>query len=159
LHKSRVALSDTQKAIWRHARRGPTPAVQPPRARHTMTSKKARSRARSGRLQRLVRRSGLAGSSATRMCRPHLHRITPCTTSVRSVSRAPGITLCTTGTPHNEPAYHTLHNGHVHAARLAERAFRKRDSLHHIKKEGRSRAPDAERFGIQLPQARCTGSR
>jgi hypothetical protein len=96
--------------------------------------KTERSRARSGRLQRLVRRSGIGRSSVTRMRRPHHFGIRPCTTSVRSLSRpahdharhtgllteprSSGITLPITGFQHNGPSYNSLHN------RLsAQRAF------------------------------------
>jgi hypothetical protein len=42
------------------------------------------------------------------------------------------IRLPITGNQHNRRSYHTRHNGHQHAARKAQRAFRERDSPHHI---------------------------
>jgi len=59
--------------------------------------------------------------AASRMRRPHLHTITPCTTCLNLNHTQHTIRLPITGTPHNEHSYHTLHNGLGHATRLAQR--------------------------------------
>ena len=84
------------------------------RERSVLLSKNQRSCARSGRLQRRVRRPDFGRSHAPRMCRPHRHRTTPSTTGVRSESRSPGITRGTTG----------VHLNHTHLeSRCPQRAF------------------------------------
>jgi hypothetical protein len=62
----------------------------------------------------------------------HAHQESRCPERTHSTTGL-RTTPCTTGTPHNGRSYHTLHNGCLHAARLAQRAFRKRNSPHHIK--------------------------
>ena len=125
----------------------------------TRVSKTHRSRARSGRLQRRVRCSGIRHSG----CHPH-GMTTPARnhagiTGVRSEPRSSRITPCTTGlnrnhVQHNEPSYHTLHN-ELSAQRAlvpllhnglgttepAYRAFNKRDPPHQIKTRNVGHAP------------------
>ena len=105
-------------------------------------SKSQRSRARSGRLQRRVRRSGLGQSG----CRPHgpttpawyhtWHNerssvsrpsgITPCITGVNRNHAQHTITRPRTGAPHNGLSSHARHNGRTaqraSVPRLTERA-------------------------------------
>jgi len=165
-----------------HAPRTPNGGVQLPRARQNKCLKSQRSRARSGRLERCVRRSGRHRSG----CLPHApttpaysHAGTP---GVRSEPRASGITpgrtsvdlnhaplesprperassttglrttRGTTGTQHNAPAYHTGITG-AGTTEEAQRAIQNRDRLIKPKTGRRSRSPDAERFAVQPPRA------
>jgi hypothetical protein len=81
--------------------------VQPPRAHPETPSKTVRSRARSGRLERHVRRSGFCHSG----CRPHVPATRTWnhtgTTGVWSGSRPSGITPSTTSLDLNH-AQHTI---------------------------------------------------
>jgi len=121
----------------------PTPAVQPPRARHKMTSK-ADDLAREA-----VGCNGLFGvpvaitRAASRLRRPHHRGITLCITGLNLNHAQHKTRLPITGTPHNEPSYHTLHNGRGHAARPAERAFRKRN-LPQAQQKGMAITPPRE---------------
>jgi hypothetical protein len=108
-----------------------------------------------------------------------------CTTGVGSESHASGITPCTTGLErnyvqhttrlpttsalHHELSYHTLHNGQsaqrtfvprLHNGRLHDGGgttgvLEARFAAFHQNMGCRSRSPDAERPGVQLPRARC----
>jgi hypothetical protein len=100
---------------WYGYQKPPNGGVQPPQAHPETLSKSERSRARSGRLERFVRRSGRDRSG----CQPHAPT-TPSwyhigTTGVRSGSRAAGSTPCTTGRARNHaplgshPAQRALH--------------------------------------------------
>ncbi len=78
-------------------------------------------------------------------------------------------TLPITDVPHNEPAYHAPHHGqsaprgfvpHPAPQASARRKWhpgRSGSAIRSIisKKVWRSRSPDAERFAVQLPRARC----
>jgi hypothetical protein len=145
-------------------------------ALHRMPSKCLRSRARSGRLQRRVRRSGRRLSG----CQPHApatparyhacitglhlnhtqHTITHCTTRLQPNHTQHTIRLPIAGAQHNERSYHTRHNGQsaqrAFVPRPAPRAWARR-SRHdgrsqiapaiQIRREAcRSRSPDAERL-------------
>src|SRR6266498_5464701 len=112
----------------------PNVRVQPPRAHPEPPSKTLGSRARSGRLERHVRRSGRRRSG----CRPHApttasenhagttgvdqnhaqHTPPPGRTSFERNHAQHTIRLRTTGAPHNGLSYHILHNG-----RTAQRAL------------------------------------
>jgi len=123
----------------------------------------------------------------SRMRRPHLHRITPgitgvlaephpaqnhaCITGVLAEPRPAGITFsttslqhtgpayhaCTTCLQHNERSYHTLHNGRWHDGAGTTGVQEAQFATSPSKTECQPRAPDAERFGIQLPRARWVG--
>jgi hypothetical protein len=146
--------------------------------------KNQRSRARSGRLHRRVRRPGRDRSLATRMRRPHHPGITPCTTGLnrnhahlvsreaqrvliwnhapleshfpQRAFRTTGVrtTLCTTSFQHNGPAYHACTTG-IRTTEIAQRAARKPDSPH-PKRKGNDNcaATGAERAAHQL-RPRC----
>jgi len=173
-----------QKRDADHVPRTPNGLPLSRRARRALLPKKQRSRARSGRLQRRVRRPGRRRAHATRMRQPHQHSTTPSITGVRSVSRTFGIThgttgrdlnhaqhtttLPRTGAQHHGRAYHTRHNGPSAPRACVPRRHNgllhdgvgttglqdARFAASHPKKERRSRSPDAERVGIQLPRAR-----
>src|SRR6266545_7300956 len=144
-------------------------------ALHKATSKKQRSRARSGQLQHRVRRSSRQSSA----CLPHVPT-TPawyhaCTTSVNLEPRQKGITRgttglnlnhthlesrcperaisttgdrttpCITGNQHNRLPYHTLHHGLLHDGAGTTGVWEARFASIHIKKGCQRRSLDAER--------------
>jgi hypothetical protein len=159
-------------------------AVQLPQARCYCVSKTHRSRARSGRLQRRVGRSGIRRSCATRIRRPHPHRITPARRAVRSGSHAaPNHAQYNGSRTASRPAHNQVaHNGgsaqraviphsaqraiRIMGARTtsAQRAWARRRGHNRrpssaircikSKKGKRPRSPDAQRFAVQLPRAR-----
>src|SRR6266545_4912022 len=154
-------------------------------ALHKATSKKQRSRARSGQLQHRVRRSSRQSSA----CLPHVPT-TPawyhaCTTSVNLEPRQKGITRgttglnlnhthlesrcperaisttgdrttpCITGNQHNGRPYHTLHNGLLHDGAGTTGVWEARFASIHIKKGCQRRSLDAERAALKLPPRRA----
>jgi len=121
---------------------------------------------------------------ASRMRRPHRHRITPArrafgwdhaqreshpaqqalngttpSTRSRCPERASSITGLrttprTTGNQHNGASYHTLHNGLLHDGAGTMGVQGAKFGASNRKKGCQPCPPDAERFGIQLPRAR-----
>src|SRR6266498_3850970 len=89
---------------------------------------------------------------ATRMRRPHRHNARR-HDGRQSEPRASGITLPVTSLPQNERSYH-IGTTRADTTERAQRAFRMRDSPHHIEKRSANHvATDAERVGHQLPRA------
>src|SRR6266508_3527903 len=90
---------------------------------------------------------------ATRMRRPHRHNARR-HDGRQSEPRASGITLPVTSLPHNERSYH-IGTTRADTTERAQRAFRMRDSPHHIEKRSANHvATDAERPALQLPPRR-----
>jgi hypothetical protein len=88
------------------------------------------------------------------MRQPRSSGITPCITGLNLFHAQHNTRLPITGNPHNEPSYHTLHNGRGHATRPAWRAFHTRDSLHPQQKGVAitlSREPNGLRFNRAAP--------
>src|SRR6266545_6337243 len=91
---------------------------------------------------------------ATRMRRPHRHNARR-HDGRQSEPRASGITLPVTSLPHNERSYH-IGTTRADTTERAQRAFRMRDSPHHIEKRSANHvATDAERVALQLPPRRA----
>src|SRR6266542_3468363 len=91
---------------------------------------------------------------ATRMRRPHRHNARR-HDGRQSEPRASGITLPVTSLPHNERSYH-IGTTRADTTERAQRAFRMRDSPHHIEKRSANHvATDAERLALQLPPRRA----
>src|SRR6266508_1113055 len=85
---------------------------------------------------------------ATRMRRPHRHNARR-HDGRQSEPRASGITLPVTSLPHNERSYH-IGTTRADTTERAQRAFRMRDSPHHIEKRSANHvATDAERLAHQ----------
>ena len=127
------------------------------------------------RVVRGMRRPHRHGTTPARRAfgRDHIqHRITPSITGLhlhhahrgarfpQQASRTTGVrtTPCTTGKQHHGRSYHILHHGRRHDGAGTTGVQEAQFAASTAKRACQSRAPDAERFGVQPPRARPKNS-